>query len=186
MKNFEIKLAVVSLLLLILTNCGRTEQKSESSEQKIDASKSTVPAVEEAPVAEEAQAADAAPGIEDSAANVTVKIFFQTRDMSGYEGYEQKPTTSERAEFRKNKKYTFCYDSEEYNNLQIIGTGENLTLTVKSGGRKIFDKSNFDVKGKKKFTTKDFILEMGEEYTLILKQKEKVLFKGKIDSQGCM
>jgi len=184
MKTFEIKLAVVSLLLLILTNCGRTEQKSELSKTTNQAIVQKNEQNEEIP--KDSVKSEPLDKIADTAANVTVKIFFRTLDMSGYEGYEQKPTTSERADFRKNKKYTFCYDSEEYNNLQIVGTGENLTLTVKSGGRKIFDKSNFDVEGKKKFTTKDFILEMGEEYTLILKQKEKVLFKGKIDSQGCM
>ncbi len=60
-------------------------------------------------------------------ANVLVKIFFRTRDMSGYEGYEDyKPETSERDEFRKKYKYTFCYDSEEFNSLQISGTGDKL------------------------------------------------------------
>jgi len=120
-------------------------------------------------------------------ANVTVKIFFRTQDMSGYEGFEDsKPKTSERDEFRKKNKYTFCYDSEEYNSLQISGIGEKLTLVVKDGNKVIFSKSEFDIKDKIRFTTKDFNLDMGITYTIILSQNEKSIFKGIIDSQGCM
>jgi len=120
-------------------------------------------------------------------ANVTVKIFFRTRDMSGYEGYEDsKPETSERDEFRKKSKYTFCYDSEEFNSLQISGIGEKLTLVVKDGNKVIFSKSEFDIKDKIRFTTKDFNLDMGTTYTITINQNEKSLFKGIIDSQGCM
>jgi hypothetical protein len=124
-------------------------------------------------------------------AKVTVKIFFRTRDMSGYEEYEDiKPETyiktSERDEFRKKNKYTFCYDSEEFNSLEISGIGEKLNLVVKEGNKVIFSKPQFDIKDKLRFTTNDFYLDMGVTYTITLSQNEKVLFKGVIDSQGCM
>ena len=120
-------------------------------------------------------------------ANITVKLFFRTLDMSGYEGYEDsKPETSERDEFRKKNKYTFCYDSEEFNSLQISGSGEKLTLVVKDGNKVIFSKSEFDIKDQIRFTTKDFNLDMGTTYTITLSQNDKSLFKGIIDSQGCM
>ena len=120
-------------------------------------------------------------------ANVTVKLYFRGRDMSGYEGYENyKPETSERTEFRKKNKYTFCYDSEEFHNLQILGKGQNLYLEVKADKKTIFSKENFSVKEKITFTKKDFIVDMDAVYLIILRQKENILFQGKIDSQGCM
>ena len=120
-------------------------------------------------------------------ANVTVKMFFRSRDMSGYEGYEDlKPVTSERDEFRKKGKYTFCYDSEEFNSLEISGIGEKLTLVIKDGKKLVFSKSEFDIKDMIRFTTKDFNLDMGATYTITLYQNEKSLFKGVIDSEGCM
>ncbi len=120
-------------------------------------------------------------------ANVAVKLFFRGRDMSGYEGYEDyKPETSEIEEFSKKNKYTFCYDSEEFNSLQLNGTGEKLTLLVKDGNKVIFSKSEFELKDKIRFTTKDFNLDMGSTYQITLTQNEKILFKGVIDSQGCM
>jgi hypothetical protein len=118
---------------------------------------------------------------------VVVKIFFRTRDMSAYEGNKaSKPEIVEIDEFRKNNKYTFCYDSEEYNSLQISGNGENLTLKVMDGDKVIFSKSEFDIKDKIRFTNKDFNLEMGSTYTITINQNGKNLFRGVIDSQGCM
>ncbi|ADX66816.1 hypothetical protein [Weeksella virosa] len=124
---------------------------------------------------------------EFTAANVTVKIFFKTRDMSTYEGFESsKPETSEREEFRIQHKYTYCYDSEEFNNLQISGNGEKLTLEINDGNKVIYSDPEFDVIGSRKFTTQDFNLDMGTTYTITLRQQENILFQGKIDSQGCM
>jgi hypothetical protein len=120
-------------------------------------------------------------------AKITVKMFFRSRDMSGYEGYEDmKPETSEREEFRKKNKYTFCYDSEEFNNLQLAGTGEKLTLIVKKGNTVIFSKVEFNLKDNITFTTKDFNLEMGASYSISIRQEDKDIFSGVIDSQGCM
>lgn len=123
-------------------------------------------------------------------ANLTVKIFFRDLDMSGYEGYEDfKPRTYniiDDVEFSKTNKYTFCYDSAEFNSLQISGIGEKLTLVVKEGNKVIYSKSEFDIKDKLRFTTKDFNLDGGPTYTITINQNDKRLFKGIIDSQGCM
>jgi translation initiation factor IF-1 len=118
---------------------------------------------------------------------VVVKIFFRTRDMSGYEGNKaSKPEIVEIDEFRKKNKYTFCYDSEEFNSLQISGTGEKLTLKIMEGDNVIFSKSEFDLEDKIRFTSKDFNFEMGSNYTITINQNGKNLFRGVIDSQGCM
>ena len=99
---------------------------------------------------------------------------------------ELTPAIAERDEFRKKNKYTFCYDSEEFNSLQISGTGEKLTLKIMEGDNVIFSKSEFDLKDKIIFTSKDFNLEMGSTYTITINQNGKNLFRGVIDSQGCM
>jgi translation initiation factor IF-1 len=118
---------------------------------------------------------------------VVVKIFFKDLDMSGYEGNKAtKPAIAERDEFRKKNKYTFCYDSEEFNSLQISGTGEKLTLKIMEGDNVIFSKTEFDLKDKIRFTSKDFNFEMGSNYTITINQNGKNLFIGVIDSQGCM
>lgn len=71
-------------------------------------------------------------------ANITCSIYFQTRDMSGYEGYEDyEPIISERERFRKNKSYTFCYDSEEFHHITLTGTGENFTFQVFNGDKNV-------------------------------------------------
>jgi hypothetical protein len=54
------------------------------------------------------------------------------------------------------------------------------------GDKVIFSKSEFDIKDKIRFTNKDFNLEMGSTYTITINQNGKNLFRGVIDSQGCM
>jgi hypothetical protein len=175
----------IMIALIILTSCGggSNDKKVETKvETKID---DTLKAsVDNLKVNDDSKTE---PEKEITPTNVLVKIFFRTRDMSGYEGYEDyKQETSEAVDFRKKNKYTYCYDSEEFNSLQISGTGEKLTLVIKDGNKVIFSKSEFDIKDKISFTTKDFNLEMGSTYTITINQNEKSLFKGKIDSQGCM
>ena len=167
MKNRKIIFGAILFASSILTSCGegsndKNDKTSvqETTETKIDSmvgdtpNKTTLKKI--------------------TPASITVKIFFRTRDMSGYEGYEDsKPETSERDEFRKRNKYTFCYDSEEFNSLQISGAGDKLTLVVKDGNKMIFSKSEFDIKDKIIFTTKDFNLDMGTTYTITINQNEK-------------
>ncbi len=120
-------------------------------------------------------------------ANVTCKIYFLGDDYTDEEtGEFFKGTVSERETFRTEKKYTFCYDSESFNNLTINGTGNMLTFSIKKNGKQIFTKENFELKNNLKFSTKDFDFEMAAQYSVEIKQNEKTIFSGKIDSQGCM
>ena len=120
-------------------------------------------------------------------ANVKVKIFFRTRDMSGYDGFENETQKFyEVDEFSKNNKYTFCYDSEEFDSFQISGVGENLTLTIKDENNIVYSKNKFDIHHMFRFTSNEFNLEMGSTYTIELSQNNNVLFNGIVDSQGCM
>ena len=50
----------------------------------------------------------------------------------------------------------------------------------------VFKNQNFELKTKIKFTDKDFNIGMGSKTTITIKQNETILFKGEIDSQGCM
>ncbi|MFM7645878.1 MAG: hypothetical protein ACKO41_04100, partial [Sphingomonadales bacterium] len=84
------------------------------------------------------------------------------------------------------KEYTACYDSESFKKITLSGSGENISFTIFLGKRKVFSKSNMSLKGKLIFTSKDFIFDPGEKYKIEIKQGEKVLFNGKLDSQGCM
>jgi hypothetical protein len=123
--------------------------------------------------------------VEPKPADITVKVFFRGLDMSGYEGYEnEKPVTSERESFRIDHKYTFCYDSEEFNNLQILGNGSGFSIKISNDNETIFSKSDFEITGSIKFTTKDFNLGGVNKITIL--QNGKELFQGTIDSQGCM
>jgi hypothetical protein len=119
-------------------------------------------------------------------ASIKVKLFFQGMDYTDEEGNEIIGTVEERTNFRTNNRYIFCYDSEDFANLQIIGEGKQLTFEIRSGNKVIFSKQNFDLSGKIIFTTRDFELTMANKYSVVVKQKETILFSGKIDSQGCM
>jgi hypothetical protein len=70
--------------------------------------------------------------------------------------------------------------------LEILGNGKGLSIVVKNDGETIFSKENFELKDKIKFTDKDFTITIGSKITITIKQNETVLFKGKIDTQGCM
>lgn len=120
-------------------------------------------------------------------ANLTCKLYFLSDDYTDEEtGEFTKGTVGERETFRTEKKYTFCYDSESFNNLTIIGTGNMLTLNIKKNGKQIFTKENFELKNNLKLTTKDIYFDMATEYSVEIKQNDKTIFSGKIDSQGCM
>ena len=121
--------------------------------------------------------------------SVIVKIFF-------IDTYGNSKKVSERKKFSENKKYTFCYDSEGFDNLQLSGNATNLSITVtkkddfdqeNNSEKMIYYKSEFDLKGIKKFTDKDFDFMVGKRYFITIIQNDTlILFKGEIDSQGCM
>lgn len=122
-------------------------------------------------------------------AKIICKIFFEDSDSFDEETGEliNKGDISERDSFRKDKAYTFCYDSEDFSKLMIEGSGKELSIIIKNENKQIFKKEKFDLLDSKiNFTGKDFIFEMGEKYSIIIKQNETIIFQGKIDSQGCM
>jgi hypothetical protein len=119
--------------------------------------------------------------------NVSCKLYFSGDDFTDEEtGEISKGTISEREDFKTKKAYTFCYDSEGFHHLTLIGTGKQLSFIIKVGNKQLFKKENFDLVDKLTFTSKDFDFGMGEKYSIIIQQNETIIFNGKIDSQGCM
>ena len=120
-------------------------------------------------------------------ANVSCKLYFSGSDFTNEEtGETSKGTISEREAFKTKKAYTFCYDSENFHHLTLIGTGKQLSFIIKAGNKQLFKKENFELVDKLTFTAKDFDFGMGETYSIIIQQNETIIFNGKIDSQGCM
>jgi len=119
--------------------------------------------------------------------DITVELFTKGWDREAdEEGGPSKGEIYEVKNFGKEKNYLFCYDSEYFNRLEILGNGKALSIVVKNNGETIFSKENFDLKDKIKFTNKEFTITIGSKITITIKQNETVLFKGKIDTQGCM
>ena len=120
-------------------------------------------------------------------ANVSCKLYFLGDDFTDDEtGEISKGTISDREDFRIKKAYTFCYDSEGFHHLTLIGTGKQMSFIIKAGNKLLFKKENFDLVDKLTFTSKDFDFGMAEKYSIIIQQNETIIFNGKIDSQGCM
>jgi hypothetical protein len=119
--------------------------------------------------------------------NVNCKLFFQGFDFIDEETGESSPgNVSEREEFKTKKTYTFCYDSESFHHLTLIGTGEKLSFFIIKGNRQVYKKENIDLKNNVTFTNKEFKFNMGETYSILVKQNDNIIYNGKIDSQGCM
>jgi hypothetical protein len=180
MKRLMTIFGLMLISSLILTSCGNASKdakeetkKDESTNKSADASK-------------ENEKTDDEPK-EIEAANISCKLYFKGFDFTDEESGEMiKGTVAERENFSTKKAYTFCYDSESFEKLTITGTGNNLSFTVKDGNKQIFKKENIELKDKLTFTSKDFNFDMAKTYSIVVKQDDKVLFNGKIDSQGCM
>jgi hypothetical protein len=119
-------------------------------------------------------------------AQLTVSIFFKTDDREDDEGNAYKGTVEERESFRIDKKYTYCYDSETFDHLLIEGTAEHIFFTVENSDSAIFKKEDFKIDKRIVFTGIDFDFNMGETHRIIVKQEDRIVFEGTIDSQGCM
>lgn len=120
-------------------------------------------------------------------AEVSCSIFFETDDREDEEtGEIYKGSVNEREDFRKTSSYTYCYDVERFHSLILNGSGDGLSLFVNENNKTIFKKENIKLSNKMTFTHKDFNFTEGRTFTILLKQGDKVLFNGKIDSQGCM
>ena len=162
----------------LLTGCGGEKANDETkvNTKEISDNKKDAENVNEANKVKEEEIVPA---------NLVVKLFYEVDDFIDEDGTEVKGTIDERTEFRTKKSYTFCYDAEGFNSLQLIGTGNHIFLEIKNNNKIIYTKPDFEVKDKVVFTSKDFDFEMAATYSVTLKQNEKVLFNGKIDSQGC-
>ena len=162
----------------LLTSCGenKSEEKTKVNTKEISGNKKDTENLDDANKVKEEEIIPA---------NLIVKLFFQSDDIIEEDGTEFKGTVDERIEFRTKKAYTYCYDAEGFDNLQLIGKGKHIFLEIKDQNKIIYSKKDFEVKDKLVFSIKDFDFGMGTTYSVILKQKETVLFSGKIDSQGC-
>jgi hypothetical protein len=120
-------------------------------------------------------------------ANLDCKIYFDVSDFTDEEPQTTKGLVQERKQFSAKKAYTFCYDSESFHHLTISGKGKQLSILVEEDKKVIFKKINFDLDGKLTFSSKEIEIGGGSsKYTIIVKQNETIIFKGEVDSQGCM
>ena len=125
-------------------------------------------------------------------AKVKLSIYFEADAYTNEEtGETVKGSIEERDEFRLNNSYTFCYDSEGFHHLILNGKGKKLTLIINQGGidekvKQIFKKENLELSNKLIFTSKDFDFQMPYTYDILLYQEKNIVFKGKINSQGCL
>jgi hypothetical protein len=181
MKKVISSLVIATVTIILFNSC------SDDSDKKTDDNKTPAKNISSAPKTIEQMPIEQPETLEP--AEVTVKLFFKNRDLSGYEGYEDEegytPKISERENFRIEHKYTFCYDSEIFDNLQFIGNGDALNLQILQGKEVIFRKNNFELKGILKLTEKDFDLSTNPT-SVILTQNDKIIFQGNIDAQPCM
>jgi len=52
--------------------------------------------------------------------------------------------------------------------------------------KNVFTKKDFKLTGELTFTTEDFNLWEFNSYRILVKQNDKVIFEGKVNSTGCM
>lgn len=166
-------LLVIFLGSFIFESCGG--EKKESSTQNAKESSLNEKVVEN-PVEEE----------KIEPANLTCRLYFKSNDMEDEDGNISKGGIGERDEFRTKKAYTFCYDSESFSSLKIEGSGKKISIEIKEEGKSVFQKDNVDIDGNFVISKKDVNFQMGNKYTISIKQEENNIFIGKVDSQGCM
>ncbi len=116
----------------------------------------------------------------------SVKLFFEIDSSLDLDTEVNQDPIYEIKDFQTKRTYTFCYDSESFSKLVITGKSKNLTLEVLENGAAYFSKSAFSLEDSILFTPNDFMLNMGSEYTILVKQDQTEVFNAKIDSQGCM
>lgn len=170
----------ILLVSLVLTSCGNGSNEKKEGPYTVDTLKvnTITPKPNDAIKTEPEKTVPT---------NVSCKLYFLGNDFTDEEtGETSKGAVSEREGFKTKKAYTFCYDSEGFHHLTIIGTGKQLSFIIKRGNKEVFKKVDFDLVDKLTFTSKDFNFEMGETYSIIIQQNTTILFSGKIDSQGCM
>lgn len=180
MKKLITTIGVIFFTLILISSCENSSKESKEQALKEDSTKAN------------ADSSKTKEKIETESekiepAKISCNIFFKGFDLPDEEtGENIKGTVSERAEFNKSTSYTFCYDSESFHHLTISGSGKNLSITVNEESKMIYKKDKIDLKGSLNLTSKDFNFGMGSKYSILIKQEDKVIFNGKIASQGCM
>jgi hypothetical protein len=169
-------LSIITILafnFLILTSCG--EEKKELTSQNAKPATTNMTSTDKPQEEEKIEPA-----------SVVCKIYFKSDDIEEEDGTITKGGVGEIDDFATRKAYTFCYDSEEFQKLKIEGTGKQITIEIKEENKTIYKKENIEIKDALTISSKEVNLQMGRKYTISIKQNEKSLFVGKVDSQGCM
>jgi len=166
-------ITIFAFNFLILTSCG--EEKKELTSQNAQPASTNVTSANNPQEEEKIEPA-----------TIACKLYFKSYDIEEEDGTISKGSVGERDEFRTKKSYTFCYDSESFNNLKISGTGKQLFIEIKEGNKTVYKKENFEMVDDITISSKDVNFKMGNKYTISIKQNETSLFEGKVDSQGCM
>ena len=124
--------------------------------------------------------------IQLNSSDIKVKIYFANWDGTSEGGKQKKSNSQEVKNYQRDKKYTFCYDSEIFDKLILLGNSDNISLMVYNGSNIAFKKENFTIVEKVIFQTSDFSFGMGDKYKIRIKKGDSILFEGRIDSEGCL
>lgn len=98
--------------------------------------------------------------------------------------------------FQKNKSVKYCYDIEKFGKIILYGKHKSLLVEfydIKFDFNKrtykinnlLYSKLYRNMNGKIVFTNKLFLLESATPYILIIRENNKIVFIGEIDSDAC-
>ena len=116
--------------------------------------------------------------------DIKVKIFSEIQGYEDENGVSHKTKIVESPDVDGDGEIYFC--EEDFSRIEIIGNGSNISFLVKKDDKIIFQKSNFEIKEKIKFTNRDFNFNyiLGR-YIFLIKQEDKTLFKKVIEYTTC-
>ena len=117
--------------------------------------------------------------------DIKVKMFYEVQSYVDEDGVLHKTEYYEKPDFMKKESELFCF-GQDFSRIEIIGNGSNISFLVKKDDKIIFQKSNFEIKEKIKFTNRDFNFNyiLGR-YIFLIKQEDKTLFKKVIEYTTC-
>ena len=139
-QQLKIQQLFISILaMLVVIACGTESKNNEKADTSKMINVDTVKAVQ--PVVEEEKKL--------TPNDISVKLFTKGFDREAdEEGGPYKGEIHEGVSFRKEKNYFFCYDSEQFIRLEILGNGKGLSIEVKEEDQVIFKEKNFELKDK--------------------------------------
>lgn len=108
-----------------------------------------------------------------------IKLYFE-KQGSGNELYEA-------IDFQKNKVATFCYDTDELNNIKLEGTSnKNFKLVLENDDGVLFEKNDININTGAIFHNKEIKIEPGPtRFQIKVLQGDSEIFRGNIESEGC-